>query len=77
MIEARISGIPCLIDVTSFFVQKPLGPYCDSDLDCYGYSEIEFTVCDVKGRPALWLDKKMTEKEKEEIENLILENNNV
>lgn len=76
MIEARISGIPCLIDPTYVFTQKALGPSCDSDQDCYGYSEIEFTVCDRRGRPAPWLEKKMTKKEEEKIEILILENTN-
>lgn len=32
------------IEVTSFFVQKPLGRYADSDVDCYGYTEIEFEI---------------------------------
>ena len=76
MIKARISGIPCLIDPTYVFTQNALGPSCDSDMDCYGYSEIEFTVCDRRGRPAPWLEKKMTKKEEEKIETLILENTN-
>ncbi len=72
-IEARISGIPCLIEPTRVFVQRPMGPSADSDYDCYGYAEIEFDVMDRNGRPAPWLEKKMTDDERVEIENLILE----
>ena len=75
MIETRVAGIPCLINPTHVFVQKPMGPSADSDWDCYGYSEIEFTVCDRRGRPAPWLERKMTDKDKQEIETLILEEN--
>ena len=76
MIEARISGIPCLIEPTLVIVKKPDYGTWDSDQDYYGYSEIEFTVCDRRGRPAPWLEKKMTKEEEEKIETLILENTN-
>lgn len=68
-IETRIAGIPCIVKLDSMFVQKPLGPSCDSDMDCYGYAEIEFTVCDRRGRPAPWLERKMTDKDQSRIEN--------
>lgn len=68
----RIQGIPCIVEMTSCFVQKPLGPQCDSDLDCYGYSEVEFDVLDRNGRPAPWLERKMSDSERSEIENLLL-----
>jgi hypothetical protein len=74
MIHTRIAGIPCTIQVGRVFVQEPMGPSADSDWDCYGYSEIEFTVCDRRGRPAPWLERKMTYDEKSDIETLILEN---
>ena len=62
-ISSTVAGIPCLIEVTHFFKQKPLGQNCDSDLDCYGYTEIEFEVQDRRGRPAQWLEKKLTDKD--------------
>lgn len=68
----RIKGIPCIVKMTSCFVQKPLGTQCDSDLDCYGYSEVEFDVLDRNGRPAPWLERKMSDSERSEIENLLL-----
>ena len=70
-LDARISGIPCRIEVTYFFKQEPLGPSCDSDWDCYGYTNIEFDVLDRNGRPAPWLAKKMTADEKADIETAI------
>ena len=69
----RIQGIPCQVQMTRCFVQKPLGPNCDSDLDCYGYSEVEFDVLDRNGRPAPWLERKMSDSERSEIEGLLLE----
>lgn len=70
--DFRIAGIPCKVELTRCFVQPPLGPQCDSDLDCYGYSEIEFDVLDRNGRPAPWLEKKLTEHARVDIENLLL-----
>lgn len=73
MIEARIQGIPCLIDVTYFFEQKPLGRYCDSRDDCYGYTEIEYDVCDRRGRKAPWLERKMKDEDYDAVERLIID----
>ncbi len=75
MIEARIAGIPCLIRVDTCTVVKPWkGPAstAPSDLDYRGYTEIEFTVCDRNGRPAPWLECKMTDQDRIDIEEKIL-----
>jgi len=72
MIEARVAGIPCLIEVVSVRVVAP-DPGADSDWDHRGYSEVEFEVCDRRGRPAPWLERKMTDADRQEIETLILE----
>lgn len=71
-IESRIAGIPCLIEVDRVFVQKALGLSCDSDWDAAGYAEVEFTVLDRRGRPAPWLEKKLTREMECEIEDQIL-----
>ena len=63
MLPSKVAGIPCLVEVTSLHIQKPFsGPahLCDSDHDYYGYEEVEFLVCDRTGRPASWLESKMT-----------------
>ena len=72
-IKSSVAGIPCTIQVDRVFVQPPLGPNCDSDQDCYGYAEVDFTVCDQRGRPAPWLERKLTSDEVERIEAEILE----
>ena len=54
------------------FVQKPMGPSADSDWDCYGFSEIEFTVQDRKGYPAPWLERKLTDDDTSRIEYEIM-----
>lgn len=71
MINARIQGIPCLIDVINYECAPALGPWADNDMDCYGYAEIDFEVCDRRGRPAPWLERKMTDSDVTEIEALI------
>lgn len=71
--QTHIAGIPCQVEVTHFFIQKPLGPSCDSDWDCYGYEEIDFDVLDRKGYPAKWLEKKMTDADRQRIEEEILQ----
>lgn len=72
-LSSRIAGIPCLIEVISVVVQKPLGRMADSDWDCYGYSDVEFEVQDRRGRKAPWLERKMTQADKARIETEILE----
>lgn len=67
-IESTVAGIPCLVQIDHVFIQRPLGPSADSDLDCYGYAEVEFTVLDRRGRPAPWLEKKMTASDKARVE---------
>lgn len=72
-LDTRISGIPCGIRVDRCFVQEPMGRMADSDWDCYGFEEIEFTVLDTKGYEAPWLQAKLTDEEIQEIQTEILE----
>jgi hypothetical protein len=60
--DTRIAGIPCQIGVTYFHYQPPWrgsAETCDSDWDYYGYTELEYDVLDRRGRPAAWLEKKI------------------
>lgn len=76
MIESRISGIPCLIDVHSFKKIKGSHSYnAPSDFDYYGYTEMDYTICDRNGRPAPWLERKITDTDRERIEIAIEEEN--
>lgn len=71
--DTHIAGIPCQVEVTHFFIQKPMGPSADSDWDCYGYTSIDFDVLDRKGYKAPWLEKKMTQADVDRIETEIRE----
>ena len=72
-LESSVAGIPCQIQISYFFSQPPMGPRADSDMDCYGYTDSEWTVCDRRGRPAPWLDRKLTADDKARIEQEIEE----
>lgn len=71
-VEVRVQGIPCLAHITHFLDQKPLGPSADSDLDCYGYTEVEYDLYDLEGYRAQWLERKATDKDHERIVEAIL-----
>lgn len=69
--DTRIAGIPCQIGVTYFHYQPPWrgsAQTCDSDLDYYGYTELEYDVLDRRGRPAAWLEKKIDDEIRTEIQ---------
>jgi len=62
VIATHICGIPCQVQVTTYTNVKGSRSYnAPSDLDYYGYCEVEFDVLDRRGYRAPWLEKKMTE----------------
>jgi hypothetical protein len=73
-IESRVAGIPCLIGVLSFdSVQGSYSYNAPSDMDYYGYTESEWDVLDRRGRPAAWLECKLTDDDRQRIEQEIAE----
>jgi hypothetical protein len=68
----RVAGIPCSIEVTAF------APYrCNrrGHIDHWlpdELPEIEWVVCDSKGRRAEWLEKKLTPAERRRIEGELI-----
>ena len=74
MIEARISGIPCLIDVINTGWSTPAITHLLPE-DCHPADGecADYVVCDRRGRPAPWLQRKMTDKDIDRIEQLIQE----
>ena len=73
-IEARVAGIPCLIGVTHYHsVRGSYSRNAASDLDYHGYTEVEWEVLDRRGRRALWLERKMSDFERDEIDDLVNE----
>lgn len=73
--ESTVAGIPCRIEITYFNQVKGDPTTWSSDWDYYGYTEIEFDVLDRRGRPAPWLERKLTDAMKlainEEIEEFM------
>jgi hypothetical protein len=72
--ETRVAGIPCGVVIDSYHYQprfKGSPQLCDSDVDYYGYETIEWFLVDRKGYPAKWLEKKLTESIREDIEDEI------
>jgi hypothetical protein len=68
-IETRVAGIPCLVGVTYFeSVRGSYDYHAASDMDYHGYTECEFEVLDRRGRKAPWLERKLTDKIIQEIE---------
>jgi hypothetical protein len=73
-IESRVAGIPCLIGVTHFVSVRGSYSYnAPSDMDYYGYTESEWDVLDRRGRPAAWLERKLTDDDRQRIEQEIAE----
>lgn len=75
-IESRVAGIPCLIGVLTY---HKVGHWqgsvytCPSSDDWYGYTDIEVEVLDRNGRPAPWLDRKLTADDRDRIEGEVAE----
>lgn len=73
-IETRVAGIPCIVGVTYFeSVRGSYNYHAASDMDYHGYTECEFEVLDRRGRKAPWLERKLTDKIINEIEQEIAE----
>lgn len=74
-IASTVAGIPCLVHVDYCLVVKG-NSRADNPDDYYGYTEVEFTVLDRRGREAPWLEKKLSDEDTHRIKNEILENRN-
>lgn len=70
----RLQGIPCLIGVIDFeSVQGSYSRNAPSDLDYYGYTDCTWDVLDQRGRPAPWLERKLTDRDRDDIDQTICE----
>ena len=68
----RISGIPARVEVTSYIPWRPARLYGHPDSWAPAEGEIEWVVCDSKGRRAEWLEKKLTPAERRRIEGELI-----
>jgi len=74
IITTRIAGIPAKVGVTR--VYRKSGSYSQnevSDVDFYGYVEFDYDILDMRGKRAEWLERKLTDKIRSEIEQQITE----
>ena len=74
--ETIVCGIPCGVVIDSFIdipSYKGSPHNCDSDLDYYGYTDIEWHLIDRKGYMASWLERKMDKREIADLETEIIE----
>jgi len=74
IITTRIAGIPAKVGVTHIYRQR--GSFMQnevSDLDYHGYVEFDYDILDMRGKRAVWLERKLTDKIRSEIEQQIAE----
>ena len=72
--ETRVCGIPCIVRVLSwepYLPAKVSGPpeYCYPAEGGYG----EWEILDSRGRPAPWLEQKMTDADRRKIESFLFD----
>ena len=65
-IETIVAGIPCIVGVTEYSSVRA-DHRADSDWDYTGYEDIEWVVLDRRGRPAPWLQRKLSDADEERI----------
>jgi hypothetical protein len=70
VIDARVCGIPCKLGIEHYNKVNGRDTW-DSDMDYYGYTEMEWELLDRNYRPANWLVNKMTKADHAEAEDLI------
>lgn len=71
----RVRGIPALAGITYYDYQPAFrgSPYlCDCPDDYYVHDEIDLETLDRRGRPAPWLDRKLSQAEREGITRALL-----
>ena len=72
MIHARVAGIPALISVTAYSPGRPARLWGHPDSWAPPeYAEIEFQILDRRGRPAPWLERKLTDADRQTLTKLI------
>ena len=60
--DTRVAGIPCQIGVLNYERHAPMSAHqAHSDIEFYGYSEVDYVVLDRRGNPAPWLQNKVSD----------------
>lgn len=71
-IPVKVCGIPAIARVDSYHPGSPPILTGHPDRCCPGEpDEVEFTICDRRGRPAEWLERKMTDADRDDAEQQV------
>ena len=72
--ESNVCGIPCIIRVTDWEPYQPAILRADpGDSHPSEGGEGEWEICDLRGRPAPWLERKMTSDDQTRIDQEVFE----
>lgn len=74
IITTHVCGIPCKAKLTYYSPARSARVYGPPE-DCYEAedAEVDFAILDRRGRPAAWLEKKMTDDDVFRIEGELIE----
>ena len=72
-IDVRVCGIPAVARVTYSHYTRPNYASWASPGDYYGGWTLDWEICDSRGRPAPWLERKLTDAERERIESELID----
>lgn len=74
IIDTRVQGIPCQAELLYYYAGSP-GYISGPPESCYESEpeEWEYRILDRRGRPAPWLERKVTDKDREQIESDFIE----
>lgn len=72
-INTRVAGIPCIARVTHSHYTRPDPSTWASEIDFYGGWTLNWELCDSRGRPAPWLERKATDEDSQRIEAELIE----
>jgi hypothetical protein len=72
-IQVTIAGIPAVVRVIYANYTQPDPGTWASDIDFYGGWELDWEICDSRGRPAPWLERKATDDDRQRIEAELIE----
>ena len=60
--DTRLAGIPCQVGVLNYERHAPLSAHqAHSDIEFYGFTETDYVILDRRGRPAPWLQRKLSD----------------
>jgi hypothetical protein len=67
-ITTRVAGIPAVARVTYAHYTRPDPTTWANDIDYWGGWVVDWEICDSRGRPAPWLERKLDEADRRRIE---------